>query len=67
MRGANLVKLIKTIDLISSHRGVTVDRIGEELEISKRSAYRLLGVVEELGFLVEDIKDPMENKTRKQN
>lgn len=65
MRGANLVKLLKTIDLISGRRGVTVEQIAEELEVSKRSAYRLLGVVEELGFLIEDIKDPVENKTRK--
>ncbi len=65
MRGANLVKLIKTIDMISCRRGVTVEYIAEELEVSKRSAYRLLGVVEELGFLIEDIKDPIENKTRK--
>ena len=50
MRGANLVKLLKTIDLISSHRGATVEQIAEELEVSKRSAYRLLGVIEELGF-----------------
>ncbi len=62
---ANLVKLLKTIDLISSRRGATVDHIAEELEVSKRSAYRLLGVVEELGFLIEDIKDPIENKMRK--
>ena len=65
MRGSNLVKLIKTIDLISSRRGVTVEQIAEELEVSKRTAYRLLVVVEELGFLIEDIKDPIENKTRK--
>ncbi len=65
MRGANLVKLIKTIDLISSHRGATVEQIAEELEVSKRSAYRLLGVVEDLGFLIEDISDPIENRTRK--
>ena len=65
MRGANLVKLLKTIDLISSRRGATVEQIAEELEVSKRSAYRLLGVLEELGFLIEDIKDPIENRTRK--
>ncbi len=65
MRGANLVKLIKTIDMISGRRGVTVEHISEALEVSKRSAYRLLSVVEELGFLIEDIKDPIENKTRK--
>jgi len=65
MRGANLVKLLKTIDLISSHRGAAVKQIADELEVSKRSAYRLLGVVEELGFLIEDIKDPVENRTRK--
>ncbi len=65
MRGANLVKLIKTIDMISRHRGVTVEQIAEELEVSKRSAYRLLNVVEDLGFLIEDIHDPIENRTRK--
>jgi len=65
MRGANIVKLLKTIDLISSRRGATVKQIAEELEVSKRSAYRQLGVIEELGFLLEDIKDPIENETRK--
>jgi predicted DNA-binding transcriptional regulator YafY len=56
---------MKTIDLISSHRGATVERIAEELEVSRRTAYRQLGVIEELGFLIEDIKDPVENQTRK--
>jgi predicted DNA-binding transcriptional regulator YafY len=65
MRGANLVKLIKTIDLLSSHRGATPDQIAEKLEVSKRTAYRLLSVVEDLGFLIEDIRDPIENRTRK--
>jgi len=65
MRGANLVKLLKTIDLISTRRGATVDRIAEELEVGRRTAYRQLGVIEELGFLIEDIKDPIENETRK--
>ena len=65
MRGANLVKLLKTIDLISSRRGATADQIADELEVSRRSAYRNLGVIEELGFLIEDIKDPIENETRK--
>ena len=65
MRGANLVKLLKTIDLISGQRGATVEQIAEELEVSKRTAYRLLSVAEELGFLIEDIKDPIENTTRK--
>ncbi len=65
MRGDKLVKLIKTIDLISGRRGATVEQIAEELEVSKRTAYRFLSVVEELGFLIEDIKDPIENRTRK--
>lgn len=50
MRGKNLFKLLKAVDLISKPEGVAIDTLAEQLEISERSAYRMVNLLEELGF-----------------
>jgi len=66
MRGANLIKILKVIDMLGSHRGATVEQIAEELEIDRTNVYKWLKIVEEeLGFPVLSEKDPVANQTRK--
>ncbi len=47
MRGANLVKILKIIDLLAGERGATVERIAEELEIDRTNVYKWLRIIEE--------------------
>jgi len=64
MRGANLVKLLRAIDLLSRPSGATVAELSERLEIDKRSVYRLLNTLEELGFPLTSEKEPLGRKKR---
>jgi len=55
MRGANLIKILKVIDMLGSYRGATVEQIAEELEIDRTNVYKWLKIVEEeLGFPVQE-------------
>ena len=58
MRGRNLVTFLKLIDLLSRREGATLDDLVEGLKLDRRSVYRQLAIVEELGFPVVDEKDP---------
>jgi len=61
---ANSVKLLKAINLLASPRGVTIKRIMEDLNISRRSTFRLLQALEELGIpLIDDRPIPRGEKT----
>ncbi len=64
MRGANLIKLLRAIDLLSRPSGATVNELSERLEIDKRSVYRLLNTIEELGFPLTNEKEPLGRKKR---
>ncbi|MEW5773231.1 MAG: WYL domain-containing protein [Thermodesulfobacteriota bacterium] len=50
MRGRELAKLLKAVDLMARPQGVSVLELAEHLEVSKRSVYRELELMEELGF-----------------
>lgn len=66
MWGANLAKILTVFDMLSSHRGATVEQIAERLEIDRTNVYKWLRFIEEdLGFLITDEKDQIENRTRK--
>ena len=64
MRGKNLIKLLKALDLLSKPEGTTIEEMGTQLEIDRRSVYRLIGVIEELGFPLYDDKIPLEKEKR---
>ncbi len=64
MRGANLIKLFKLLELLSKPGGTTLKTISENLNIDRRSVYRWIDIVEELGFPVYDDKLPLEKKKR---
>ncbi len=52
MRGKNLVKLLKAVDLLGRPQGATIKELEKELSISRRSVYRLLDLIYELGIPV---------------
>lgn len=54
MRGRNLIKLLKAVDLLSRPEGATIKQLAEHLEIDRRSVYRLIDVMEELHFPLYD-------------
>jgi len=56
MYGKNLVKLFKSIDLLAQNEGVTISDIQSQLEISRRSVYRLLDTLKDLNFPLHDEK-----------
>ena len=64
MRWRKVVKFLKAIDLIARHGGATIEELSEGLEIDRRSVYRLLDVIEEIGIPIYDDKYPMDRKKR---
>ena len=64
MRGHNIVKLFRAIELLSRPGGATIREIQEKLKVDRRSVYRLRDTMEELGFPLFDEKLPLENEKR---
>jgi len=61
---ANSVKFITAVNLLSSHQGVTIKGLMKGLGISRRSVFRLMQVLEELGFpLIDDRRQARAEKT----
>jgi predicted DNA-binding transcriptional regulator YafY len=51
---ANSVKFLNAITLLSSQQGATIKKLMEQLAISRRTAFRLLEALEELGLPLVD-------------
>lgn len=51
---ANSVKLLKAVNLLVSPGGATIKGLGNELGISRRSVFRFLNFLEEMGFPIYD-------------
>ena len=64
VRGTNLIKLFRILELFSKSGGTTLKEISETLDIDRRSVYRWIDLVEELGFPIYDDKIPLEKKKR---
>lgn len=64
MRGRNLIKLLRALELLSKSEGTTIEEMRALLGIDRRSVYRLINVVEELGFPLYDDKIPLEREKR---
>ena len=64
MRGRNLVKLLSVIELLAKPAGATISEIAEHLEVDRRSVYRIMDVIQELGFPVYDEKIYLEKEKR---
>lgn len=51
---ANLVKLLKAITLLSQPSGTTINALMDRLKVSRRTVFRLLEALDDLGFPVID-------------
>jgi len=61
---ANSVKFLKAVNLLASPQGTTIKGLMEGLDISRRSVFRLLEALDELGFpLIDDQPIPKVEKT----
>jgi len=61
---ANSVKFLKAVNLLASPQGTTIKGLMDSLNISRRSVFRLLEALEELGFpLIDDQPVPKGEKT----
>jgi len=64
MRGQTLIKLFKAIELFSQSKGATIRELQERLKIDRKSVYRLIGTMEDLGFPLTDEKPLFEREKR---
>ena len=64
MRGKNLIKLLRALEILSKPEGTTIEQMAAQLEIDRRSVYRLIEVIEDLGFPIYDEKVPFEKEKR---
>lgn len=61
----HLVKLLKAVDLIARPEGATVDNLAEHLEVSRRTAYRVIETLDEMKFpLFEDTSSGPSSRSR---
>ncbi|WP_045217361.1 helix-turn-helix transcriptional regulator [Desulfonatronovibrio magnus] len=56
MRGRNIVQMLKAVDMLSQPGGTTINRMSESLGIDRRNVYRLLDIIQDLGFPLYDDK-----------
>lgn len=64
MRGSILIKFLKTIELLSKPEGTTIKELEEELGVDRKSVYREIAIVEELGFPLYQDEIPFEKRKR---
>jgi predicted DNA-binding transcriptional regulator YafY len=64
MRGRNLIKLLKAIELLSKPEGAKVGELIDQLGIDRRSVYRLLDVIQDLDFPAYSEKADFEREVR---
>lgn len=63
MRPHNIVKLLRAIELIARPQGAGIRDLGQELGIDRRSVYRLLDTMQDLGFPIYDERGEGKSKT----
>ena len=64
MRGQTLIKLFKAIELFAKSDGATIRDLQETLKIDRKSVYRLISTMEDLGFPLTDEKPMFEREKR---
>ncbi|MFH0925189.1 MAG: WYL domain-containing transcriptional regulator [bacterium] len=64
MRGQNLIKFLKAIELLSRPEGTTIKEIAEYTGLHRRSVDRLIKLIEGFGFPLYEDKIPLEREKR---
>ncbi len=54
MRGRNITQIVKSVDLLCQSGGITINQMAKVLEVDRRNVYRILDVIQDLGFPVYD-------------
>jgi len=62
MRGKQLIKMLKALELLSKPTGASIQNMAKELSIDVRSVYRMLDSMQDMGFPIWDEKIPMDKK-----
>ena len=62
--GRHLVKMLKAVDFLARPGGATMEELGDELEVDRRTAYRIRETLEELGFPLYDDTSSQDGKKR---
>ena len=62
--GKHLIKMLKAVDFLAKPGGATMQELGEELEVDRRTAYRIRETLEELGFPLYDDTSSFDGKKR---
>ncbi len=57
MRGRNIIQMLRAVDLLGRPGGTTINQMSTALEVDRRSVYRLLDIIQELGFPIYDEND----------
>ncbi len=63
-RGKSLINLLKVIDLLAKPEGTTINEIREHIGVDRRSVYRTIHLIEELGFPIYDDQIDMDRQKR---
>lgn len=63
-RGRNIIQLLKAVDCIGQAQGATISDLEDALGVSRRAVYRMLDIIEALGFPIYDDKEADERKKR---
>ena len=62
----HLVKVLKAVDFLSKPGGASMDELAVELEVDRRTAYRIKETLEELGFPLYDDTSALDSRKRYQ-
>ncbi|SDB43346.1 Predicted DNA-binding transcriptional regulator YafY, contains an HTH and WYL domains [Desulfonatronum thiosulfatophilum] len=54
MRGRNITQVVKAVDLLCQPEGITINQMAKALEVDRRNVYRVLDVIQDLGFPIYD-------------
>ncbi len=64
MREKQLVKLLKTVDLLARPQGASINELCEKIGTDRRSVYRILETLQSMQFPVYDDKSPDERNKK---
>jgi predicted DNA-binding transcriptional regulator YafY len=64
VRSKQLTKYMKALEMLARPGGTTIKELADGLEIDRRSVYRLMGTMEELGVPLYDEPQPLEKEKR---
>ena len=62
--GRHLVKMLRAVDLLAQAGGITIEDLGQRLEVDKRTAYRIKDTLEELNFPLYSDRSALDGRVR---